>query len=71
MTALIKEACLRTEVTSSQRIHIQKLAEKLNTVKSKLSALNDIETALREIANLEKPFRRDSTLGIGGSAPSD
>jgi hypothetical protein len=70
MTALKKEHCLKTEAISKQRVHIQKLAEKLSAVKSKVLALNDVEKTLREIANLEGPFRRDSLLGIGGSDPS-
>jgi len=55
----------------SQRKQIQKFADQINSLKSKLVALNDFENKIRIIANIEKPDAQDSLFGVGGSIPED
>lgn len=61
----------QTEEILTQRKQIQQFAGEINTLKSKLLALNDFENRIRIIANIEKPSGQDSLFGIGGSIPED
>jgi len=56
------------DTIQEQRQHIQKLANEINTVKSKLLSLNQFEEKIRIIANIQKaPDDEDSMFGIGGT----
>jgi len=55
----------------TQRRQIQKFAEEINSLKSKLVNLNNFENKIRIIANIEKPADRGSLFGVGGSIPED
>lgn len=61
----------QTEEITSQRKQLQQFAGEINTLKSKLLALNEFENKIRIIANLEKTADQDSLFGIGGSIPED
>ncbi len=56
---------------AGQRNQIQKFADEITALKSKLIALNDFETKIRIIANIEKTADQDSLFGVGGSIPDD
>ncbi len=56
---------------NSQRLQVQKFATEINTLKSKLVALNNFEKKIRVIARIEKADEQDSLFGIGGSIPDD
>ncbi|MGD9335494.1 MAG: hypothetical protein PVJ50_10955, partial [Desulfobacterales bacterium] len=55
----------------TQRRQIQKFANEINSLKSKLVELNNFEKKIRIIANIEKPADHDSLFGVGGSIPED
>ncbi|MBU1168649.1 MAG: peptidoglycan DD-metalloendopeptidase family protein [Proteobacteria bacterium] len=55
----------------AQRAQIQKYANEINALKSKLLDLNDFEKRLRIIANIEKSDSQNSLFGIGGAIPED
>lgn len=61
----------QTDEISSQRMQVQKFAKEINTLKSKLVALNNFEKKIRVIARIEKTADQDSLFGIGGSIPED
>jgi len=61
----------QSEEITSQRKQLQQFAGEINTLKSKLLALNDFENKIRIIANIEKSADQDSLFGIGGSIPED
>jgi len=56
---------------AGQRNQIQKFADEITALKSKLIALKDFETKIRIIANIEKAADQDSLFGVGGSIPDD
>jgi murein DD-endopeptidase MepM/ murein hydrolase activator NlpD len=56
---------------AGQRNQIQKFADEITALKSKLIALNDFEKKIRIIANIEKKADQDSLFGVGGSIPDD
>ena len=61
------------EITS-QRHQIQKFAEEINDLKTKLIALNEFENKIRVIANIENEETsgdQHGLFGIGGSIPED
>lgn len=60
----------KNEITS-QRKQIQKFADEITTLKSKLVELHDFEKKIRIIANIEKPEDQDNLFGVGGSIPED
>ena len=68
---------LESKITSqsneivTQRRQIQKFAEGINSLKSKLVNLNNFENKIRIIANIEKPADHGSLFGVGGSIPED
>ena len=59
------------EEINTQRRQIQKFANEINTLKSKLVKLKDAEKKIRVIANLDKEGSRDGFFGLGGSLPED
>lgn len=61
----------QTEEITTQRKQLQQFADEINTLKSKLLALNEFENKIRIIANIEKSADQDSLFGIGGSIPED
>jgi murein DD-endopeptidase MepM/ murein hydrolase activator NlpD len=61
----------RNSEISGQRQQIQQFAKEINQLKAKLVSLNEFETKIRVIANLEKTNDQVSLFGIGGSIPQD
>jgi murein DD-endopeptidase MepM/ murein hydrolase activator NlpD len=61
----------QTAEIAGQRHQLQQFAGEINDLKSKLLALNEFETKIRIIANIEKSADQDSLFGIGGSIPED
>ncbi len=55
----------------SHRRHIQKFADEVNALKSRLVELNDFEKKIRIIAAVDNPSDQDGYFGIGGSIPED
>ena len=55
----------------NQRKQIQDFANEINSLKSKLVALNNFETKIRIIANIEKTDDSNNIFGVGGSVPED
>ncbi len=56
---------------AGQRNQVQKFADEITALKSKLIALNDFEKKIRIIANIEKSADQDSLFGVGGSIPDE
>ena len=61
----------QTEEITSQRKQLQQFVGEINTLKSKLLALNEFENKIRIIANIEKTADQESLFGICGSVPED
>jgi len=61
----------QSEEVVGQRRQIQKFADEITTLKSKLIALNDFEKKIRIIARIEKAAGQGGLFGVGGSAPAD
>ena len=55
----------------NQRSQIQSFAAEINELKSSLKALNDFETKIRIMANLEHKGDQASLFAVGGSMPED
>jgi murein DD-endopeptidase MepM/ murein hydrolase activator NlpD len=55
----------------NQRKQIQEFASEINSLKGKLVALNNFETKIRIIANIEKTDDSNNIFGVGGSVPED
>ena len=55
----------------NQRKQIQDFANEINSLKSKLVTLNNFETKIRIIANIEKTDESNNLFGVGGSVPED
>jgi murein DD-endopeptidase MepM/ murein hydrolase activator NlpD len=55
----------------NQRKQIQEFASEINSLKNKLVALNNFETKIRIIANIEKTGESSNIFGVGGSMPED
>ncbi len=62
---------IQAEEITTQRKQIKQFAGEINTLKSNLLALNDFETKIRIIANIEKTQDQDGLFGVGGSIPED
>lgn len=54
---------------SDQRKHIQSLANEMEALKTKLTALNKFEKKIRIIANIKKNDDQNNFFGVGGSNP--
>ncbi len=61
----------QSDEIAGQRSQVQKFADEITALKSKLIALNDFEKKIRIIANIEKTDDQDSLFGVGGSIPDD
>ena len=59
------------EEITSQRKQIKTFAVEINSLKSKLVALKDIEKKIRDVANLEENANSENLFGVGGSIPED
>lgn len=55
----------------SHRRHIQKFANEVNALKSRLVELNHFEKKIRIIAAIDNASGQDSFFGVGGSIPED
>ncbi len=55
----------------SQRIQLQSFAHEINNLKASLVALNDFESKIRIMANLEHKPDQASLFAMGGSMPED
>lgn len=55
----------------SHRRHIQKFADEVNALKSRLVELNNFEKKIRIIAAIDNTSDQDSFFGVGGSIPED
>jgi murein DD-endopeptidase MepM/ murein hydrolase activator NlpD len=69
----IREVHLTGELdeVKNQRKQIQEFATEINSLKNKLVALNNFETKIRIIANIEKTDESNNIFGVGGSMPED
>ena len=56
---------------SDQRQQIQKFADDINSLKTKLVSLDRFEQKIRILADIEKPENQSNLFGIGGSIPED
>lgn len=59
------------DIIASQRRQIQTFAGQINTLKSRLIAINKLEQKIRIVANLEEANANDGLFGVGGAMPSD
>ena len=68
-----REVHLTSELVEiqNQRKQIQDFANEINSLKNKLVALNNFETKIRIIANIEKTDESRNIFGVGGSVPED
>ncbi len=69
---LLKEsiASQKSEIIT-QRKQIQMFAGEMNSLKSKLMALNKFESQIRIVANLDDAQDQSGLFGVGGSIPED
>jgi murein DD-endopeptidase MepM/ murein hydrolase activator NlpD len=68
--ALPSMRVLERQVTH-QRAQIQTFAEKIDTLKSDMSELQELEKKIRVIANVEESADGDAIFGVGGPTPED
>ena len=61
----------QSEEIQHQHRQIQEFANEINSLKSKLLALNSFEKKIRIIANIEKSDESEGIFGVGGSIPED
>ena len=59
------------DTIASQRRQIQTFAGQINSLKSRLIALNKLEQKIRIVANLEETTANNGLFGVGGSMPAD
>lgn len=69
--ALLTKIDQQTSAIENQRDQLQSFAHEINNLKSSLIALNDFESKIRIMANLEHKPDKASLLAIGGSMPED
>lgn len=62
---------VQQEDIGTQRQQIQKFADEINSLKSKIAELNTFEKKIRVIANLENQGETGDLFGVGGSIPED
>jgi murein DD-endopeptidase MepM/ murein hydrolase activator NlpD len=69
----LREVTLSTQLNEihNQRRQIQEFSNDINSLKDKLVALNQFESKIRIIANIEKTDESDNIFGVGGSIPED
>ncbi|MGD9368027.1 MAG: M23 family metallopeptidase [Desulfobacteraceae bacterium] len=61
----------QTSAIESQRSQIQSFAKDINMLKGSIKALNEFETKIRIMANLEHKADQASLFAVGGSMPDD
>ena len=61
----------QSDEIADQRRQIQNFASEINSLKSKLVALNSFEKKIRIIANLDQTGDSETLFGVGGSIPED
>jgi hypothetical protein len=61
----------QSDEIAGRRKQIQKLADEITALKSKMIALNDFEKKIRIIANIDKTTDQSRFFGVGGSIPDD
>jgi hypothetical protein len=66
-----KRADRRQHEIESQRKQIKLFANEINSLKSQIVDLNEFETKIRIIANIEKSADQENVFGVGGSIPED
>ncbi len=69
--ALQAQSTAQGETIADQRFQLQNFAREIDTLKSKLVALNSFEKKIRIIANIEKTGQNTGLFGIGGAIPDD
>ena len=69
--ALLAQIDQQNSAIENQRHQIQTFAEEINNLKLSLRSLNDFETKIRIIANLEHKTDQASLFAVGGSMPDD
>jgi len=70
-TALKAQRTAQTRTITGQRRQLQKFAREIDTLKSRLVALNTFEKKIRIIANIEKTGENTGLFGMGGAIPGD
>ncbi len=68
---LLNQLAQQASQIEGQRIQIQTFANDINVLKSSLLKLNDFESKIRIMANLEHKPDQASLFAIGGSMPED
>ncbi len=68
---LLNQLAQQASQIEGQRIQIQTFANDINSLKSSLLKLNNFETKIRIMANLEHKPDQASLFAIGGSMPED
>ncbi|MGD8836834.1 MAG: peptidoglycan DD-metalloendopeptidase family protein [Desulfobacteraceae bacterium] len=68
---LLAQIGQQNSALENQRHQIQSFAKEINSLKVSLKALNDFETKIRIIANLEHKADQASLFSVGGSIPDD
>jgi murein DD-endopeptidase MepM/ murein hydrolase activator NlpD len=61
----------RQHEIENQRKQIKLFANEINALKSQIVDLNEFETKIRIIANIEKSADQENVFGVGGSTPED
>lgn len=59
------------QTITDQRAQLQKFAREIDTLKSRLVALNTFEKKIRIIANIENTGENSGLFGLGGAIPDD
>lgn len=68
---LSNEVATQDNELAGQRSKIKEFANQINTLKTKLSTLNQFEQKIRIIANIERDSDAENVFGVGGSIPTD
>jgi len=69
--ALLAQIDRQNSAIENQRNQLQSFAHEINNLKSSLISLNDFESKIRIMANLEHKSNQASLLAVGGSMPDD
>jgi len=68
---LSNEIAIQNDELNGQRSRMKEFAQKINTLKTRLSNLDQFEQKIRIIANIEKDSSSENVFGVGGSIPQD
>lgn len=69
--ALTAQNSSQNRTIADQRSQLQRFAQEIDSLKSRLVTLNTFEKKIRIIANIENPEENAGLFGMGGSAPDD